>query len=179
MLMDTGHLNMFLVTVLLLGCVRVVPLRSQKPGQVDPLTLNRASQCWTSSSELLLEMRTPRIADTVPAFWDLMLFLKSSDNRSHSALFWNLAQVFWDIYVDCVMSRTHGLGRRQLIWPREQITAVCSLITDKSFIQDSQTNYSKLKESAQGCLNIQVQHYGPGILRHILGAKGSKRRSIL
>ncbi|XP_019910257.2 protein FAM237A [Esox lucius] len=176
MQMDAVFLNMFLVPVLLLGCVCVLPLHGQKPGQVDPLTLNRASQCWTSSSELLLEMRSPRIADTVPAFWDLMVFLKSSDNRKHSALFWDLAQVFWDIYVDCVMSRTHGLGRRQLKRPREQITATRSLITDKSFIQD--TNYSKLKESAQGCLKIQVQHFGPGVLRHILCARGIKRRSI-
>ncbi|XP_055735182.1 protein FAM237A-like [Salvelinus fontinalis] len=177
--MDTTILNMYLATVLLMGCVCVVPLQGQKPGQVDPLTLSRASQCWTSSSELLLEMRSPRIADTVPAFWDLMVFLKSSDNRKHSALFWDLAQVFWDIYVDCVLSRTHGLGRRQLTWPHEQITAMRSLVTDKSLVQDSQTNVSKLKESSQGWLEIQVQHFGPGILNHIIRTRGIKSRSIL
>uniref|UniRef100_A0A3B4EA70 Family with sequence similarity 237 member A n=1 Tax=Pygocentrus nattereri TaxID=42514 RepID=A0A3B4EA70_PYGNA len=100
--------------------------------RVDPLTLSRAdAQCWESSSELLLEMRAPRIADTVPAFWDLMVFLKSSGNRKHGALFWDLAQVFWDLYVDCVLSRNHGLGRRHLAQPGERITASRSLITDR------------------------------------------------
>ncbi|KAJ8338522.1 hypothetical protein SKAU_G00374880 [Synaphobranchus kaupii] len=113
--MESSWLNVCLARVLLLGCVCVVPLQSQSPGQVDPLALNRVNlQCWESSSALLLELRTPRIADNVPAFWDLMIFLKSSDNLKHSALFWDLAQLFWDIYVDCVLARTHGLGRRQL-----------------------------------------------------------------
>ncbi|XP_030614056.1 protein FAM237A [Archocentrus centrarchus] len=104
-----------------------LPLQGQKPGQVDPLTAHRANpQCWESSSALLLEMRSPRIADTVPAFWDLMESLKSSNNSKHNALFWDLAQVFWDIYLDCIVSRSHGLGRRH-------VTAVQSLITDKSF----------------------------------------------
>lgn len=113
MQMDTVFVIMLLVKVLLLGCVCAVPLHGQRPGQVDPLTLNQADhQCWESSSALLLEMRSPRIANTVPAFWDLMVFLKSSDNRKHGALFWDLAKVFWDIYMDCVLSRSHGLGRR-------------------------------------------------------------------
>uniref|UniRef100_A0A3Q3AZA0 Family with sequence similarity 237 member A n=1 Tax=Kryptolebias marmoratus TaxID=37003 RepID=A0A3Q3AZA0_KRYMA len=91
---------------------------------VDPLTAHRADpQCWDSSSALLLEMRSPRIADTVTAFWDLMGNLRSSDNGKHTALFWDLARVFWDIYLDCVLSRSHGLGRRQ-------VTSVRSLITD-------------------------------------------------
>uniref|UniRef100_A0A3Q3L926 Family with sequence similarity 237 member A n=1 Tax=Mastacembelus armatus TaxID=205130 RepID=A0A3Q3L926_9TELE len=112
------------VLVFALSYMCVVPLQGQKPGQVDPLTAHRANpQCWDSSSALLLEMRSPRIADTVPAFWDLMVFLRSSDNSKHTALFWDLAGLFWDIYVDCVLSRSHGLGRRH-------ITAVHSLITD-------------------------------------------------
>uniref|UniRef100_A0A3Q0SR30 Family with sequence similarity 237 member A n=1 Tax=Amphilophus citrinellus TaxID=61819 RepID=A0A3Q0SR30_AMPCI len=94
---------------------------------VDPLTAHRANpQCWESSSALLLEMRSPRIADTVPAFWDLMESLKSSNNSKHNALFWDLAQVFWDIYLDCIVSRSHGLGRRH-------VTAVQSLITDSKY----------------------------------------------
>uniref|UniRef100_A0A668AMZ1 Family with sequence similarity 237 member A n=1 Tax=Myripristis murdjan TaxID=586833 RepID=A0A668AMZ1_9TELE len=108
---------------ILLTCFQLIV----KPGQIDPLASYRADpQCWDSSSALLLEMRSPRIADTVPAFWDLMIFLKSSDNRKHTALFWDLAQVFWDIYVDCVLSRTHGLGRRQLKWPNGW--SICSLL---------------------------------------------------
>ncbi|XP_040004758.1 protein FAM237A-like [Xiphias gladius] len=117
-------LNIPLAIVFVLSCMCAVPLQGQKPGQVDPLAAHRANpQCWDSSSALLLEMRSPRIADTVPAFWDLMVFLRSSSNSKHTALFWDLARVFWDIYVDCVLSRSHGLGRRH-------ITAVQSLITD-------------------------------------------------
>ncbi|XP_046903082.1 protein FAM237A-like [Hypomesus transpacificus] len=165
--------------LLLVGWMCVVPLQGQRPGQVDPLTLNQADpQCWESSSGRLLEMRSPRIADTVPAFWNLMVFLKASDNRKHSALFWDLAQVFWDTYVDCILSRTHGLGRRQLPWPREQITAMHSLITDKSIVKDSKTNSSKLKESSQSLLSVQVQRTGSGILRHIIThAKDEKKKS--
>ncbi|XP_035459835.2 protein FAM237A-like [Scophthalmus maximus] len=118
--------SVLLGAVCVLSCLCAVPLRGQGPGQVDPLTANRSNpQCWDSSSALLLEMRSPRIADTVPAFWDLMVFLRSSDNGRHTALFWDLARVFWGIYVDCVLSRSHGLGRRH-------VTAVHSLITDKS-----------------------------------------------
>uniref|UniRef100_A0A3B4ZTN1 Family with sequence similarity 237 member A n=1 Tax=Stegastes partitus TaxID=144197 RepID=A0A3B4ZTN1_9TELE len=96
---------------------------------VDPLTAHRANpQCWDSSSALLLEMRSPRIADTVPAFWEMMETLRSSDNGKHTALFWDLARVFWDIYLDCVLSRSHGLGRRH-------ITAVHSLTDSKHVLQ--------------------------------------------
>ncbi|XP_023806732.1 protein FAM237A [Oryzias latipes] len=113
--------------VLALTCLLAAPLRGQRPGQVDPLAVPRADpQCWDASSALLLEMRSPRIADTVPAFWDLMESLRSSDKGKHSALFWDLARVFWDLYLDCVLSRSHGLGRRH-------ITSMHSLISDKSF----------------------------------------------
>lgn len=131
--MDHFPFTVRLAVALLVGCVCTAPLHAQRPGQVDPLTLNRADpQCWESSSVLLLEMRTPRIADTVPAFWNLMVFLKSSDNQKHGALFWDLAQIFWDMYVDCVLSRTHGLGRRQLPRPQQRITTLGSLFTDRT-----------------------------------------------
>lgn len=115
-------------TVFVLSCMCAAPLQGQQPGQVDPLTAHRSNpQCWDSSSALLLEMRSPRIADTVPAFWDLMVFLRASDNSKHTALFWDLARVFWDLYVDCVLSRSHGLGRRH-------VTAVHSLTTDSKWV---------------------------------------------
>ncbi|XP_054471760.1 protein FAM237A-like [Anoplopoma fimbria] len=122
--MVTVLLNIPVATVFVLSCMCAVPLQSQKPAQGDPLTAPRSNpQCWDSSSALLLDMRSPRIADTVPAFWDMMVFLRSSDNSKHTALFWDLARVFWDLYVDCVLSRSHGLGRRHT-------TALFSLITD-------------------------------------------------
>ncbi|XP_070694485.1 protein FAM237A-like [Pempheris klunzingeri] len=108
-------LNIPVASVFVLSCMCTVPPQGQKPGRVDPLTTHRANpQCWDSSSALLLEMRSPRIADTVPAFWDMMVFLRSSDDSKHTALFWDLARVFWDIYLDCVLSRSHGLGRRHI-----------------------------------------------------------------
>ncbi|XP_029315261.1 protein FAM237A-like [Cottoperca gobio] len=120
-------LNIPVATVFVLSYMCAVPLQGQKPAQVDPLTAHRSNlQCWDSSSALLLEMRSPRIADTVHGFWDMMVVLRSSDNSQHTALFWDLARVFWDLYLDCVLSRSHGLGRRH-------IPALHSLITGKSF----------------------------------------------
>uniref|UniRef100_A0A8D0CVE3 Family with sequence similarity 237 member A n=1 Tax=Sander lucioperca TaxID=283035 RepID=A0A8D0CVE3_SANLU len=106
------NIGLPVATAFVLSCMCAVPLQGQKPAHVDPLTAHRSNpQCWDSSSALLLEMRSPRIADTVPAFWDLMVFLRSSDNSKHKALFWDLARVFWDLYLDCVLSRSHGMGR--------------------------------------------------------------------
>uniref|UniRef100_A0A3P9NFY1 Family with sequence similarity 237 member A n=1 Tax=Poecilia reticulata TaxID=8081 RepID=A0A3P9NFY1_POERE len=107
--------NLTLATVFVLTWMSAVPLRGHKLPQVDPLTAHRADpQCWDSSSALLLKMRSPRIADTVPAFWDLMRTLRSSEDGKHAALFWDLARVFWEIYVECVMSKSHGMGRRHV-----------------------------------------------------------------
>ena len=117
-------INLAAAAVFVLTCMCAVPLQGQKPGQVDPLAVQGPDpKCWDSSSARLLEMRSPRIADTVSALWELMESLRSSDNGKHTALFWDLARVFWDIYLDCVLSRSHGLGRRHM-------TSVHSLITD-------------------------------------------------
>uniref|UniRef100_A0ABM5FB80 Protein FAM237A n=1 Tax=Pogona vitticeps TaxID=103695 RepID=A0ABM5FB80_9SAUR len=93
--------------------------------QVDLLDLGPADpQCWDSSSAILLEMRNPHVSDSVSGFWDFTIFLKSSENLKHGALFWDLPQLFWDIYVDCVLSRTHGLGKRQQLSGGQQQKAV-------------------------------------------------------
>ncbi|XP_056145797.1 protein FAM237A-like [Lampris incognitus] len=168
--MDAMFLNTLLARVLLLSWMwMAVPGQGQgqRPAPVDPLTASRADpQCWDSSSALLLEMRSPRIADAVPAFWDMMVFLKSSANRRHTMLFWDLARVFWDIYMDCVMSRTHGLGRRQLKRPNGRVTAVHSLVTDKSFSVNSQSNFSRLKQFSEAWLSVRVRRAGPGTESH-------------
>lgn len=100
-------------SLLIVGLCCVSPLFCHS--ETDLLALHQADpQCWESSSMLLLEMWKPRVSNTVSGFWDFMIYLKSSENLKHGALFWDLAQLFWDIYVDCVLSRTHGLGRREL-----------------------------------------------------------------
>jgi hypothetical protein len=113
----------FTCSLLIVGMCCVSPFFCHS--QTDLLALNQADpQCWESSSVLLLDMRKPRISNTVSGFWDFMIYLKSSENLKHGALFWDLAQLFWDIYVDCVLSRNHGLGRRQLAGKEEKISGV-------------------------------------------------------
>uniref|UniRef100_A0A8D0EJ66 Family with sequence similarity 237 member B n=1 Tax=Strix occidentalis caurina TaxID=311401 RepID=A0A8D0EJ66_STROC len=80
-------------------------------GQID-------HQCWEVSSHGLVEMKKLKVADTVIGLWDFMMFLKESPKPKHNELFNDLAQNFWDMYVDCVLSRSHGMGRRQLMSPK-------------------------------------------------------------
>uniref|UniRef100_A0A8C6H413 Family with sequence similarity 237, member A n=1 Tax=Mus spicilegus TaxID=10103 RepID=A0A8C6H413_MUSSI len=132
--------------------------------QTDLLTLNQADpQCWESSSMLLLEMRKPRVSNTVSGFWDFMIYLKSSENLKHGALFWDLAQLFWDIYVDCVLSRNHGLGRRELTGEEEKVSKVLtrhSGIKQGAYSQLLRTLFLKKKELIEDLTSMQMQRRG-------------------
>ncbi|KAK1172564.1 protein FAM237A-like [Acipenser oxyrinchus oxyrinchus] len=108
-----------LVCMLIFALARAKPgfLKSnQAGGSNDPGSLGEIDpQCWDSSSLALVEMKKLRVADSVNGLWDFMIFLKLSEYPKHNVLFNDLAQLFWDIYVDCVLSRSHGLGRRYIV----------------------------------------------------------------
>ncbi|XP_066539326.1 protein FAM237B-like [Hoplias malabaricus] len=75
-------------------------------GQID-------GACWDASSVAVMEAREVRVVDNVRAFWDFMTYLRASPQPGHHQAFMKLAQLFWERYVDCVLSRAHGLGRRR------------------------------------------------------------------
>ncbi|XP_035386580.1 protein FAM237A-like [Electrophorus electricus] len=103
-------------------CTRSNPaaLNAEVPANLGEIN----GECWDASSLAVIEVRRLRIADTVGGFWDFMTYLRASQLPKHQDLFMKLAQVFWERYVDCVLSRAHGLGRRAGVSPRERI--LCS-----------------------------------------------------
>ncbi|KGL72226.1 hypothetical protein N309_00476 [Tinamus guttatus] len=183
--MDLGsrgriHCNMRLTCSLLIMGAFCVVAPSLCQSHTDPLALGRADpQCWESSSSVLLEMRKPRISDSVSGFWDFMIFLKSSENLKHGALFWDLAQLFWDIYVDCVLSRTHGLGRRQLAEAEQKITTLHSQFTRKkqgTFSHIQRMAILKKKDVFEDLISIHVQKSRSTLLGRVTGDLGKKRK---
>ncbi|XP_054826114.1 protein FAM237A [Eublepharis macularius] len=179
--MDSGitsktHRNMrFTCSLFLMGVLYVTPFFCHS--HLDPLALGRADpQCWESSSTTLLEMRKPRVSDSVGGFWDFMIFLKSSGNLKHGALFWDLAQLFWDIYVDCVLSRTHGLGKRQLDEGRQQVAARPSWIARRVFSQIQVFPVTKKKELTEDLISIRVHRSESALLRRITGQLRKKMK---
>ncbi|XP_074048680.1 protein FAM237A [Macrotis lagotis] len=165
-------------TLLIVGLCFVVPFFCHS--QIDLLALNRADpQCWESSSVLLLEMRKPRISDTVTGFWDFMIYLKSSENLQHGALFWDLAQLFWDIYVDCVLSRNHGLGRRQLAGDEEKPPTMHSQHTGSksgTYYQFLRTPLLKKKELIGDLISIHMHKSGSRLIGRVTNDLGIKRK---
>ncbi|XP_032821124.1 protein FAM237A-like [Petromyzon marinus] len=82
-------------------------------GKLDP-------RCWELSSLAMRELGGTRVAALRPApggggLWDAMVRLRLSGDPQQASMFWELAQLFWDVYVDCVLSQSHGLGRRRRI----------------------------------------------------------------
>ncbi|NXN93050.1 F237A protein, partial [Rhinopomastus cyanomelas] len=168
-------------TLLIVGAFCMTP--SLCHSQTDPLALGRADpQCWESSSAVLLEMRKPPISDSVSGFWDFMIFLKSSENLKHGALFWDLAQLFWDIYVDCVLSRTHGLGRRQLEEAEQKIQKIStlhSLFTGRNqgiFSHIQRSPVLKKKGFFEDLISTHMYKSTPILLGRFIGDLGKNRK---
>lgn len=89
-------------------------LASISPGiteDVDP-------QCWDACSLTLIDLKELRIEHNVDAFWNFMLFLQKSQWPRQYNVFLSIAQDFWNMYVDCLLSRSHGLGRRRAMPPK-------------------------------------------------------------
>ncbi|XP_012789257.1 protein FAM237A [Sorex araneus] len=149
-------------SLIIVGMFYVSPLLCDS--QINLLTLNQADpQCWEYSSALLLKMQKPRISNTVSGFWEFMIYLKSSENMQHGALFWNLAQLFWDIYIDCILSRNHGLGRRQLAGEGKKISDVYPQHTVRkrgAYSQKLRTPFLKKKELIQDLISMRERRSG-------------------
>ncbi|XP_012380446.1 protein FAM237A [Dasypus novemcinctus] len=157
-------------SLLIVGMCCVFPFFCHS--QTDLLALNQADpQCWESSSVLLLEMWKPRISNTVSGFWDFMIYLKSSENLKHGALFWDLAQLFWDIYVDCVLSRNHGLGRRQLDGEEEHTGR-----KQGAYSQLLKTTFLKKKEMIEDLISMYVRKSGSGFIGKMTSGLEIKRK---
>ncbi|KAM6202301.1 protein FAM237B [Rhynchocyon petersi] len=85
-------------------------LASVSPGITEDIDL----QCWNACSLTLIELKELKIEYNVDTFWNFMLFLQKSQRPRHYNAFLHIAQDFWNMYVDCLLSRSHGMGRRQV-----------------------------------------------------------------
>nr|XP_058931008.1 protein FAM237B isoform X2 [Kogia breviceps] len=89
-------------------------LASNSPGIMEDIDL----QCWNACSLTLIDLKEIKIEHTVDSFWNFMLFLQKSQRPRHYNVFLSIAQDFWDMYVDCLLSRSHGMGRREVMPPK-------------------------------------------------------------
>uniref|UniRef100_A0ABI7WHB8 Family with sequence similarity 237 member B n=4 Tax=Felidae TaxID=9681 RepID=A0ABI7WHB8_FELCA len=89
-------------------------LASISPGITEDIDF----QCWNSCSLTLIDLKELKIQHNVDAFWNFMLFLQKSQRPRHYNVFLSIAQDFWDMYIDCLLSRSHGMGRRQVMPPK-------------------------------------------------------------
>ncbi|XP_028009821.2 protein FAM237B [Eptesicus fuscus] len=89
-------------------------LASASPGITEDIDL----QCWNACSLTLIAFRELKIEYNVDAFWNFMLFLQKFQRPRYYNVFLSIAQDFWNMYVDCLLSRSHGMGRRQVMPPK-------------------------------------------------------------
>ncbi|KAF6361428.1 family with sequence similarity 237 member A [Rhinolophus ferrumequinum] len=165
-------------SLLIVGMFCVSPVFCDS--QTDVLALKKANpQCWESSSAFLLKMQKPKISNTVSDFWDFMTYLKSSENSKHKALFWELSQRFLDIYVDCVLSKNHGLGKRHLAGKEEKISAVHPQHTGRkqgAYSQQLRIPSGKKKELIENLLSMHLHRSEPKFAGKVTSGLEKKRK---
>lgn len=82
---------------------------SVAPGNLDEID----PDCWDSWTSLaVIQTRRLRLAESRGALWDLITYLRPSQRQKHNELFLEFAQHFWAMYVNCMLSRAHGLWKR-------------------------------------------------------------------
>nr|XP_035972392.1 protein FAM237B [Halichoerus grypus] len=89
-------------------------LASISPGITEDIDF----QCWNACSLTMIDLKELKIQHNVDVFWNFMSFLQKSQRPRHYNVFLSIAQDFWDMYVDCLLSRSHGMGRRQVMPPK-------------------------------------------------------------
>ncbi|XP_037008345.2 protein FAM237B [Artibeus jamaicensis] len=82
-------------------------LASISPGVREDLDRQR----WDTCSLTLVDLRELKIEHNVDALCNFMLFLQKSQWPRQYNVFLSTAQDFRNIYVDCLLSRSHGRGR--------------------------------------------------------------------
>uniref|UniRef100_A0AAY4AX60 Uncharacterized protein n=1 Tax=Denticeps clupeoides TaxID=299321 RepID=A0AAY4AX60_9TELE len=93
--------------VVLLGCIE-----TGKPQLISISYLGEMNrECWDAASLTVIRSRKLRLGESVDELWDFMTYLRTQPQETHHELFMELAQFFWERYVDCVLARAHGLGK--------------------------------------------------------------------
>ncbi|KAM5255668.1 protein FAM237B [Ctenodactylus gundi] len=85
-------------------------MASASPGITEDVDL----LCWNACSLAVIDLKQLKIERSVDAFWNFMMFLQKSQRPGLYNGFLDIAQDFWDMYIDCLLSRSHGMGRRQV-----------------------------------------------------------------
>ena len=70
------------------------------------------TECWEAASRAIIHSRKLRVSESIDSLWDFLSHLRSSHQPKHKDLFIDLAQNFWGKYVNCVLARAHGMGKR-------------------------------------------------------------------
>ncbi|XP_060051689.1 protein FAM237B [Erinaceus europaeus] len=89
-------------------------LASVSPGISEHIDLD----CWNICSLKIIDFKKLKIKHNIDTFWDLMLFLQKSQRPILYDVFLNIVEDFWNMYIECLLSKFHGMGKREVM-PRK------------------------------------------------------------